>query len=585
MQRITITLAQTASGTWEAQASSSARLVCGNSDGVLSLTDIDSKWNLSGKPRTATVTAVSLEGDEETTELTDTRSTIDLPVIRNAYLLRVHLSGGGHQTAIPALIHCEACITDAGGTAAQRTPDIYNLAVEYLAARLHGEAGADAIMAEIAARRESLGADFPGSAYRLAAQAPERVTQITGTLSVDGQETPITPDSIVSDSLSTSWTAMQSDFLLPGGVPTTELRCTLRTSAAPEELYGADIALDYSILRREIVAAGDWITVPLGTFTVAEAAADSEAGVTITAYDGMAKLDRIPRESLPFASGTAYTPAEIITVIAAQAELPFSDPLPDTLPASWAFFVANADTSIATARDLLSCTVQIIGCIAYVDRFGALRLRRVAESDPVAAFDADQRTASKVSRLPYRLYRLDTTVADSAGDGTRAVVQMSINTLWPDGVAAELPENPLWATIDGDTLTRARQCLGILTRALDPVAYSPGETTVAGDPTIDPLDWITVGGVSMPVTASDWHYRGGQTLTAAGAEAVAGIARSQAEKAALAERQATAEGLDNMARAQHLAIIQASGHRGMALHDHIWLAHFTHGELAGEEDT
>ena len=72
------------------------------------------------------------------------------------------------------------------------------------------------------------------------------------------------------------------------------------------------------------------------------------------------------------------------------------------------------------------------------------------------------------------------------------------------------------------------------------------------------------------------------TLTACGTEAVAGIARTQAEKAAGSARGQIPEPGDNAMRYNFLMQVRANGHLAMKSHTHQFLAHFTHGELGGE---
>lgn len=569
-----------------AAAQENAHIVCGNSDYELDLFFWPPEWGtpLSRTTRTVSITAVSTEGTvQQFTVTADRDYDISIPAISNAYILRVHVAVGNMQTTVPAIIFCDRCITDGGGTEAAQRPDIYNMICEYIAHPL------PATLARLEELRQTLQPEFPGSAYRLAAARPERVTKLTGTLTVSGETTELDGDSIVGDSVGIAWTATPSDFLLPGGVPTAELRCTLRTDIAPESLYGAQIALTYHIMRPDVISTEDdphavasWESIPLGTFDVAEAAADTEAGVTVTAYDSMMKIERVPRDDLPFAADTAYTPQEIITAIAQTAGVTYTGDVSDMPNAGRGYFVKKADTSIATARDLLSSVVQTLNALAYVDRFGELRIRPIAKTDPAAEYAADARMSNRISRLPYQLLTLKTVVEMHGSDGSAVVRDYENQTLWNDGVTAELPENPLWSVIDG-TYSTAEQSLNIITHALDPVTFAPGEAVIPGDPSLDPLDWITVGGVDLPVTASDWHYRGTHTVTACGADAVAGVARSQAEKAALAERRAQAAGADNLLRTASLMTVQAGGHAGMRLHTHEWLSHFTHAELAGKE--
>lgn len=561
-----------------ARRADDTRIICGNSDYILHIVPVDTGW---APPYTAEITLTSTEGEVSLVSVTSESDANDiaLPAFVGAYIARVHISAGAKKTCAPAVIFCRRGATDHSGEAATRRLDCYNIAMEAVNQALSGKSTAEQLE-RLAYIGEHLPAAFPGGAYRLATTRPDRVTQVSGTLKLDAETTEITPDSIVADSVALAWNAMASDFLLPGGVPSAELRLTLRTDTAPEDLYGAEIALTYSIQRRDTF----WCDIPLGVFSVAEAKADTQTGVPITAYDAMSKIERIPRADLSFTAGTAYTPQEIITTIAAAAGVAYTGDVSDWPSGSIGYFVKDADISIVTARDLLSYTVMTINSIAYIDRFGELRIRKIEKADPVTALPTSQRTATRSSRLPYRLFELDTVIEMHGSDGSAIVHEYDSQTLWSNGVSAQLPENPLWAVIDG-TYATVEQRLNIITRSLDPVVFRPGETTILGDPSLDPLDWVSIGGTAIPLTASDWRYRGAHALTACGADAVAGIARSQAEKAALAERQAQAAGADNLLRTANLMSIQSSGHAAMALHDHEWLAHFTHGELAGKEIT
>ena len=71
-------------------------------------------------------------------------------------------------------------------------------------------------------------------------------------------------------------------------------------------------------------------------------------------------------------------------------------------------------------------------------------------------------------------------------------------------------------------------------------------------------------------------------MEACGTEAVAGIARTQAEKAAGSARGQTPEPGDNVMRLNFLLQAAQNGHQAFRGHTHAFLAHFTHAELGGE---
>ena len=70
-------------------------------------------------------------------------------------------------------------------------------------------------------------------------------------------------------------------------------------------------------------------------------------------------------------------------------------------------------------------------------------------------------------------------------------------------------------------------------------------------------------------------------LTACGAEAIAGVAKTQASKRALSERERTASNWTYLQRSLAKSMMRADGHRGLSGFTHEWLASFKHNEMGG----
>ena len=557
-------------------------LINGNNDYIVTF-DLDNEWSAYSSVQ-AVVVAHKESGDTRT-ETTLTGATLTLPAQQNTYALEIGVQatdGTNTIASTAAWLSCTRCITDGDSTETERPFDVYNAIMQYLV---------DRSPAELEAIEEHMTPPtpepFPSAAYRLAAAAPVRQTRLRGVLTLpDETEIELTDSDVAGGSVSIVWEAMSDDYLLPGGVPSAELRLTLHTEEDPADLYSAEIALTYGIR----LLTGAWYDFPLGVFTVA-AVDDASDGLQLTAYDDMYQLDHIAFTDLGITTGTAYSPQEIIELVAEAAGIDYDGDVSEFINASRTFVLSDADASIQTARDLLMHTVQIIGALAYVDRNRKLKIVQLANADPVATLTAYQRKSLSLERTTYKTLQINTVADYPNEDGGVEVEARAYQTLWASGVTADLPENPLLTVVSATTEGRIgiiRQCFTAIKNALDPIVFHPATAETYGDPSVEPFEWrsFTRDGetFSAPVTASEWHYGGSHRLVACGKDAIAGIAESQAQKAALARRISAANVTDNIFRDLYIGLIQTTGHAGMAQRSHEWLAHYTHGELAGEED-
>ena len=138
------------------------------------------------------------------------------------------------------------------------------------------------------------------------------------------------------------------------------------------EYYGKTIILSDSLyLGLDENEEEIWETVPIGTFYVASATW-SAAGIDITAYDVLSKLD----DTLDFTETTSkiygfcqYIATKTNTVFG-MTELEC-----DALPNGTEAISPYEDANLETYRDLLSALAQMIGGFAYADRDGSWKLR------------------------------------------------------------------------------------------------------------------------------------------------------------------------------------------------------------------
>lgn len=491
-------------------------IVCGNNDYVLQF-DWDSEWD-AFESATCCIVCFTADG-EARSEITVSEGTVALPALHNVSAIEVGLTAGDVRTTTPARISCLPCITD--GNAAEAAPvfDVYNAMMEYLATR------DAAIYAALEEYRSHIPdpEEFPSAAYRAAIAAPQRVTRITGTLTLqDGTEQEITENDIIANTLAIRTDCMTDDVVLPGGVPSAELTVTLRGQEEPEALYGAELAPVYQLM----LPSGAWYDVPLGVFTVAAADSTTEQYAAVTGYDDMQKLSSIPFEALGIAAGQAYSAEELVAICADALglECEYDGTMLNT---SVRCIAADAANRIETARDLLMFAVQMLGAFAYIDRFRVLRIKALSVTDPVATVSAAGRKTLTASRKLYRLYQINAVYAFPDSDDNMVVKTWKTHTMWGNGVTAELPENPLFTVIRSSTEARENyihSCIVQIARALDPVVFTPITAECFDDPAAELFEWRQFtqgsGTFTAPITSIDWQYHGTQTVRACGADAV-----------------------------------------------------------------
>lgn len=422
-------------------------------------------------------------------------------------------------------------------------------------------------------------ATFPSADYKVAISARTRTTELAGTIKLkSGATIELTDDIIATRSLVISTNAMVDGSLLPGGTPSAELRATLLLDLAPEDIAGAEIAPIFRIKTRT-----GWYEVPLGYFTAALPEDDTGQGIAITAYDDMHAIGEISRADVGLTSNGNYSAQEIIARVAQAAGVTYEGDVSELPNGAVVFVVEQADKRIETARDLLGFTAQALGCFAYVDRWRKLRIVPLVRPEyPAREITEHQRTALRIARQEYRLWRLYVTETTTSDDGMAEVHRNIYQTLEPNGVEAELPENPLFPVSDQIGNAIMQRLLPIL----DALMAYPFTATIYGDPALEPFDWVTISGrgaeITAPVTQYEWRYRDGMTITCAGMDAVLGVARTMAEKATMASRISLTDADADAARAQFLLLVTGYGHTGLMLAKHQELGHFTHAELMEE---
>ena len=333
-----MTIQLTVSGT-QLIVTGSPEIVCDNADYTAAVTTT----------LTSPVLHLTAEQDGQNTEytlpLTDGQTT--LPPIAGAWGVWCWVTGtadSAETTTERVWIPCRESIKASAYGAYSAPYDVYNAAMEYANASMTGSATEDELADMLAAlqyRYEHPEA-YPGTAYKRAITASVRETRLGGKITLtDSSEIVITDDRIVESTLSISTSAVNGDYLMPGGVPSRELAVTLRGTLPDELLRGAEVAPVFR-LRLE---SGAWKDIPLGVFTVMSAGDDTSRGVPVTAYDDMRRLDTITPAELGFAAKTGYSPNQIIKAICEEAEIDYTE----NVDFDARFVNVNTHTSIVAA--------------------------------------------------------------------------------------------------------------------------------------------------------------------------------------------------------------------------------------------
>lgn len=427
---------------------------------------------------------------------------------------------------------------------------------------------------------------YPESDYRTAVQQKTRQSTANGTMQIGDTVYPLHDNVIGSGSLQIASDAMPESLLIPGGVPSAEMTLRLLAADVPQNCYGADVSLCYWVDTEN-----GWFAVPLGVFRVASADTDTETGINLTAYDAMNQLSNVPIGEIGITLDAGYTPYEIVALCCDAADVPLgtsSDSFSHCVNYNLRFVLSKLDGSVQTARDLVMHTMQILCAFAYADGYGTIHVQPITVYDPDDAIEIglQQRISGKFSQAQYALKNIKQNVTIYDADGGTAQ-EITVEALADVGVSLELPDNPLWSTIIGGTVSQmqaVRTALNTIKDVLESIRYQPMETETTGDPTIMQCAWMlhtggkAGGGIAAPVTSYVWRYRGTQTLTATGAEAVAELMKSQADKAAQAARNKMVNTEERLMREAKLRLIQQS-FIGMQSFTHAQLENLTYSEI------
>lgn len=268
---------------------------------------------------------------------------------------------------------------------------------------------------------------------------------------------------------------------------------------------------------------GSFEGVPLGVYTVSEAIWSAD-GMSVTAYDNMAKFDKNFRQIGGATSGSPYDVLRFACV-QCDVELGMTEAQVRALPNGTDSFVLPADNDIQTYRDLISYMAACLAAYATIDRVGRLVLRTFNQTvvDEIAA-DARFQGAT------FEDFETHFTAVHMTKDGEIVREGMDEN----DGLDMDLGANPF---LQGGNPHRR---LEYILMSLLNVQYVPFTVQMIGDPAYDLGDVIRLtdgigdGDKLFCITRYMYTFNGAYEAAGAG-ERPSSMTKQDKELAAMAQ--------------------------------------------------
>lgn len=220
--------------------------------------------------------------------------------------------------------------------------------------------------------------------------------------------------------------------------------------------------------------------IPCGEFYVSEANHAAE-GVVITAYDNMAKFDKV----IGFTT-TSGSPYNILKMCCSQCgvNLGLTKADVEALPNGTETVGLFPENDCSTFRDIVSCMAQALGCFATINRNGELILKAFGDTS-VISFAAYER----ISGGTFSDFKSFYTSVSVVNLNEQTV---EVSKVLPDnGLQMNLGSNPFLQYGFQETRVRMREAI---LGALSDFKYTPFSVTLLGNPCFDLGDVITFTG-------------------------------------------------------------------------------------------
>lgn len=370
----------------------------------------------------------------------------------------------------------------------------------------------------------SVSADF-----LTAMAAPVQQHKVKGTI---GSAT-FGPVNILAGSFSINAKLCSEQEIQIGQVYITELSATFRNvSVNPGEWQGKVITPTFSLKTEN-----GWEDVPLGVFTVQEATI-SASGVTVKAYDNMAKFDKYCTTYRGAGGGAGVegatsvivgrTTYDMLQMICHKVGVDFGMTRMEVaaLPNSGNGWDLFSDNDITTYRDMLSWMAQTLACNATINREGKLVLVPFKSASDYTFDDEHRHEGASFKDFTTRITEISL-------DCKPMEKSYSYHVTPNNGLSYGLGQNPYLQI--GTAEDRDDAMNDILT-ALQEVNYTPFDVNLTGCPIFDLGDVLTfTGGITGglkkgAVTSFTYTYNAAYKLACGGKNPAEAKSKSATDK-------------------------------------------------------
>lgn len=353
--------------------------------------------------------------------------------------------------------------------------------------------------------------------YLQALDQPIQRRKLRGTIS----DISFTEEDLLKGSVSISNSCMNSSDLKLGAVFIGELKMTFLTGFPMKRGTWKDAQISFEVGLEVEPDVYEWI--PAGVFWVSKAD-HTAAGVVITAYDGMSKLDKDTNVNV--LSGKAF---EILQSICKECKLELGQTAEEfnEMPNGSDVIGTYTPNSFKTFRDIVSAISQVLGGFATVDRQGKLIIRQF-ETDHLKAIRVginERFSGGKWSDFETRYTGLS--VVDMADETTRYY-----HTTPDDGSVMNLGSNPFLQLGTKSTVTRMRETI---LDTINDFKFVPFSVSMLGDIAYDLGDlFIFPDGIADGAQCSlmkfVFQFNKSYALTGFGEDPATASAKSKTEK-------------------------------------------------------
>lgn len=364
-----------------------------------------------------------------------------------------------------------------------------------------------------------------------------------------GNTRTITQADILQNSFALNRASSSSSNIQLGAAICAELSFTLNNASGQwdnNDLLGKELYVS-------VTACSDWgnqtsantVIVPLGYFIIDEAPKTATT-ISVVAYDRMIKLDR-PATGIATAGYLHnHTGAWLIGQICTLCGLTYTAPSTSNRPANYTNYLAEPDNwaelcTENTYRRVLMWTLERMGCSAYMDYQGTLRLGQYTDTAPANAV-----TLTIANRKSSDLAEEDITIT-----GISANVSKSTYVAGTDTYRLTIDQNPFFTDANAQTL------INNINTKIGGYHYRPFTAETLPTPNLEACDFIyfneadNTSHISLVMNCT-YRLNGATSLSSTGDNTVAqGYAAvnslTRAEQAALEKmRKATNEQMSNI---------------------------------------